>query len=133
MYVVRRLAQGLSIYHQRTFRCPAVSRIHNPFTLGVSDVSSANLVGTENVPRLGDSLGSRRRDYDSGVGEKGRQVSTWNEWEHVTGGRGEAWWKARVPQENIAKKESRVVLRRARRCVSSTALAKLFADMSSVD
>ncbi|KAG8218455.1 hypothetical protein J3R82DRAFT_4083 [Butyriboletus roseoflavus] len=90
----------------------SVTRTRNPFTLGASDVSSANL---ENVQRLGDSLGSQRRDYDSGVGEKGRQVSTWNEWEHVTGGRGEAWWKGRVPQENIAEKETRVVLRRTRR------------------
>ncbi|KAH0839736.1 hypothetical protein J3R83DRAFT_676 [Lanmaoa asiatica] len=81
----------------------SVSRTHNPFSLGVSDVSSANLVGTENERQPGDSLGSRRHDYDSGVGEKGQRVSTRNESERMIGGRGEAWWKARVPRERYRK------------------------------
>jgi hypothetical protein len=110
MYVVRRLVEG----YEFTTSSPAVSRTHNPFTLGASpDVSSVNL-GTENEQRFGDSGGSRRHGYDIEGGEKGKKVPTGNEWERIVGGRGEAWWKARVP-------ERRTDLRRTRRCVSLTA------------
>ncbi|KAG9317280.1 hypothetical protein JVU11DRAFT_1475 [Chiua virens] len=90
----------------------SVSRVHNPFLIGTSpDVSSANLVSTENEQRVSDSLGSRRH---SGIGNKGPKLSTWNEWERVVEGRGEAWWKARVPEDN-AHKGSRAGLHRTRR------------------
>lgn len=118
MYVVRRLAQRFSIYESWVFRSAAVSRIHTPFILSAStDVSSANLVGTENDQRLGDTVGLRRRD-DSGRGGRGQKVSTSNERESFIGGRGEAWWKARVLEENAPKKGSRVGSRRTRRYVS---------------
>ena len=117
------------IYYQWTIRSPAVSRTRNPFALGASpDVSSANL-GTESEQRPGDSLGSRRH---SGVGEKGKKVSAWNEWERGMGGRGEAWWKAtRVLKEDITKQERRVGLRQTRRCVSLAAFTQPNTDMWS--
>lgn len=129
MYVVRRLAQGLSIYHRRILQSLAVSRTHTPFILGAStDASSANLVGIGNEQRLGDPLGLRRHDYDRELGKGGQNISTSNELERVVEGRGEAWWKARIPEEN-APKRTKLGPSRTRRYVLLTASAKLIAEM----